>query len=168
MNIQEIHIEDINENFFTLCAKRWLLITAGNKEKFNPMTASWGGFGHLWNKPVIFLFIRPTRYTYQLMEKNENCSISILKDEYRSILNFCGSKSGFDVDKVKETGLNPFFKDPFIFYKEAELMLGCTKLYHHDLDPENFYSADIESFYPKKDYHRMYICEIKMILRSSN
>jgi flavin reductase (DIM6/NTAB) family NADH-FMN oxidoreductase RutF len=167
MNVKEINIEDISENFFSLIAKRWMLITAGNKEQFNPMTASWGGLGHLWNKPVVFIFVRPTRFTYKLLEKNENCSVSFLKDEYRDILNFCGTKSGFSVDKVQATGLSPFFKDNFIFYEEADLMFGCTKMYHHDLNPENFYNSDIETFYPKKDYHRMYISEIKLILRKN-
>ena len=50
-----------NENAFDLIGKEWMLVTAGNKEKFNTMTASWGGIGWLWNKPVAFIFIRPER-----------------------------------------------------------------------------------------------------------
>ena len=38
-----------------------MLVSAGNKEKFNTMTASWGGIGWLWNKPVAFVFIRPEK-----------------------------------------------------------------------------------------------------------
>lgn len=168
MNLQEINIENLDENIFTLMAKEWMLITTGNSLQFNPMTASWGGIGHLWNKVVVFLFIRPNRFTYQLMEQNDTCSVSFLNNKYRNILEFCGTKSGFNVDKIKSTGLKPFLKDHFIFYEEAYLMMGCKKIYYQDLKPENFLDANIETFYPKRDYHRMYVCEVKIILRSNS
>lgn len=46
-----------------------MLVTAGNKDAFNTMTANWGGIGFLWNKPVVYVFIRPERYTFGFMEK---------------------------------------------------------------------------------------------------
>ena len=49
------------ENAFDLIGKEWMLVTASNSGKFNTMTASWGGIGWLWNKPVAFIFIRPER-----------------------------------------------------------------------------------------------------------
>ena len=58
-----------NENAFDLIGKEWMLVTAGNKEKFNTMTASWGGIGWLWNRPVAFVFIRPERYTHDFIER---------------------------------------------------------------------------------------------------
>ena len=119
MNRDEIKVGDISENLFSLLVNNWMLVTAGNPTQFNPMTASWGGFGHLWNKQVIFLFIRPTRFTYKLMEKNDCCSVTFFDNTYRNILEFCGTKSGFDVDKVKETGLRPFVRDNFVFYEQA-------------------------------------------------
>ena len=45
--------------------KDWTLISAGNIDNFNMMTASWGGVGFLWNKPVAFIFVRPNRYTFE-------------------------------------------------------------------------------------------------------
>lgn len=105
MSLQEIKVENLDENIFSLMAKEWMLVTTGNSLQFNPMTASWGGLGHLWNKVVVFLFIRPNRFTYQLMEQNAICSVSFLNSKYRNILEFCGTKSGFNVDKIKSTGL---------------------------------------------------------------
>lgn len=168
MSLQEIKVENLDENIFSLMAKEWMLVTTGNSLQFNPMTASWGGLGHLWNKVVVFLFIRPNRFTYQLMEQNAICSVSFLNSKYRNILEFCGTKSGFNVDKIKSTGLRPFFKDQFMFYEEAYLMMGCKKIYYQDLKPENFLDGDVENFYPKRDYHRMYICEVEIILRSDS
>ena len=105
--MKSIAIKDLSENFFEVIGKEWMLVTAGSKEHFNTMTASWGGIGWLWNKPVVFVFIRSERYTYEFMEENEYFTLSFLGKENRSIYNLCGSKSGREVDKVKETGLNP-------------------------------------------------------------
>src|SRR5450759_4178585 len=54
----------VRENLIKLIASDWMLVSAGDKEKFNTMTANWGGAGYLWNKPVVFVFVRPERYTY--------------------------------------------------------------------------------------------------------
>ena len=68
--MKSIAIKDLSENFFEVIGKEWMLVTAGSKEHFNTMTASWGGIGWLWNKPVVFVFIRSERYTYEFMEEN--------------------------------------------------------------------------------------------------
>ena len=63
--MKKLEVKDLKENFFEAIGKEWMLVTAGTKEKFNTMTASWGGIGWLWNKPVAFVFVRPERYTYE-------------------------------------------------------------------------------------------------------
>ena len=72
-----------NENAFDLIGKEWMLVTAGNKEKFNTMTASWGGIGWLWNRPVAFVFIRPERYTHDFIERESRLTLSFYKEEFR-------------------------------------------------------------------------------------
>lgn len=81
--------------------------STGTQEKFNMMTASWGGTGVLWAKPVAFIFIRPERYTYQFIEEGETLTLSFLGEEHKDIHKICGSKSGRDIDKVAATGLKP-------------------------------------------------------------
>ena len=54
--MKKLEVKDLKDNFFEAIGKEWMLITAGTKEKFNTMTASWGGIGWLWNKPVAFVF----------------------------------------------------------------------------------------------------------------
>ena len=74
--MKEVTIEAIaQENAFELIGKEWMLVTGGTKDNFNMMTASWGGIGWLWNKPVAFIFIRPERYTYPLIEKNDQLTL---------------------------------------------------------------------------------------------
>lgn len=154
--------EELNENVFKLIGTDWLLITAGDIESFNTMTASWGGLGVLWHKNVCFIFIRPNRYTYEFVENYEFFTLSFFNKEYKSVLDYCGSKSGRDVNKVKETGITPVETDNrSVSFEESRLIIECKKIYFQDLIPDNFLDPGIDKNYPKNDYHRMYIGEVE-------
>ena len=56
---KERNVYEWKDNPFEAIGKDWMLVTAGTREKSNTMTASWGGVGVLWNKPVAFSFLRP-------------------------------------------------------------------------------------------------------------
>jgi flavin reductase (DIM6/NTAB) family NADH-FMN oxidoreductase RutF len=154
--------ESLNDNFFSRIGHDWMLITAGTLSGFNTMTASWGSLGILWNKPVAICFIRPHRYTYQFTEKHNYFTLSFLDEKYRDILNFCGSHSGKDTNKVARTGLIPVeLGAESISFEQARLVFECRKLYSDFIKPENFLEGDIIARnYPIKDFHRFYIGEI--------
>ena len=157
--------QDIQDNPFQLIGKEWMLVTAGNQEKFNTMTASWGGVGVLWNKNVCFIFIRPSRYTFEILEGSDNVSLSFFTEEYRDVLKLCGSRSGRDIDKCKETGLTPLaLSRGGVGFSQARLILNCRKLYYQDILPENFLDESLDKNYESGDYHRMYVCEITEVL----
>jgi len=160
-DLNKIEPQDIDQNVFRLIDDDWFLLSAGNTDAFNTMTASWGGMGILWNKPVVFCFVRPQRYTYKFMELNEIFTMSFFEETYRDALNLCGKLSGRQTDKMKATGLKPLESPKrSIFYEQASLMIECRKLYFTDIIPEHFLIEGINLNYPKKDYHRMYIGEI--------
>jgi len=161
----EIRCEELTDNPFKLVGSDWMLITAGTPDAFNLMTAAWGGLGVLWQRNVAFCFVRPTRYTYGFLEKSDRFTLSFFADEYRNMLNFCGSRSGKDVDKVAETGLAAVFENGFVYYDQARLVFQCRKLYAQDLMPDAFLDPRINDLYPLKDYHRMYVGEILKCLR---
>jgi len=154
-------LKKLEKSVFSMLDDEWMLVTAGNMQSFNTMTASWGGFGVLWNKPVVFVFVRPTRHTYNFMESAEVFTLTFFEEKYRKILQFCGSRSGRDTDKIKATGLIPAASPSGgIIFDQAYLALDCRKVYTSDIDPAHFLDSTIEKNYPKKDYHRMYIGEI--------
>jgi flavin reductase (DIM6/NTAB) family NADH-FMN oxidoreductase RutF len=161
INFKRINPEEIDENVIDLIGKQWMLITAGSSGSYNTMTASWGGMGMLWNKPVVFIFIRPQRFTFGFAESNGFFTCSFFSKQYRKALNFCGSHSGRDYDKAAETGLSPMTTESgSVAFAEANLVIECRKIYFQDLNPEGFLSPDIIKNYPEKDFHRMYIGEI--------
>ena len=158
---KRIQVSDIHENVFDLIGKQWMLITAGDEENFNTMTASWGGLGFLWNIPVAYIFIRPNRYSYQFVEANNYFTLSFFEYRYKHILNYCGSHSGRDVNKVKECNLIPVVTPHgSICFEQAKLVLECVKLYYNDIDPNHFKDRAIQRHYPDNDYHRMYIGKV--------
>ena len=125
------------------------------------MTASWGGVGVLWNKDIAFCVIRPGRYTYKFIEKADTFTLSFFTGEYKKALTFCGTHSGRDCDKAKETGLTAAeTENGSVFFSEARLVLECKKIYFDDFNPVNFLDPEIDEHYPKKDYHRMFFGEI--------
>lgn len=164
MYFKQIDAKELNENAFKLIGTDWMLISSGNENKFNTMTASWGGVGVLWGKNVSFVFIRPQRYTLEFVEKNDYYTLSFFSDEYRPALSLCGSKSGRDVDKVAETGLTPLFDNGVPYFGEAKLVLVCKKLYNQPLDPSCFVDKNLDSFYANNDYHKMFVGEIVKVL----
>lgn len=160
-SFMEIKPEQITDNTFKLVGSDWMLITAGTLESYNTMTASWGGFGILWNKNICFCVVRPTRYTYNFIDKSNTFSLSFFDDKYREALQFCGSHSGKDVDKAASTGLTPVAgNNGTVYFNEARLVMECKKLYFQDISPKNFMDINLDKNYPHKDYHRMYIGEI--------
>ncbi len=162
MSFKKIELSELSFNPFEKIGKQWMLITGGNAEKFNTMTASWGQLGVLWNRNVLTCYIRPNRYTYEFVENGDMFTVSFLGEEYRKALSFCGSKSGRDYDKMAETGLSGAEFEGAMGIEQAELVFVCRKLYSYDLNAENFLTEDgiQERFFSTDPYHRAYISEI--------
>lgn len=102
---QPYPIDMLDINPFTKLSKEWALVTAGDKEKSNTMTVSWGGTGVLWGKNVVFIFIRESRYTKDFIDNGEFFSLSFLSEKYRDALKYCGAHSGRGEDKWSKAGL---------------------------------------------------------------
>lgn len=156
------------EDAFQLIGKEWMLITAGDSTSYNTMTASWGGIGWLWNKPVAFIFVRPERYTHEFIEKNGRLTLSFFPEDYRSALQICGSKSGRDCDKVKEAGISPKqLESGAITFNEARMALDCRKLFKAEMEQANFLDKELlEKWYhdkPGGGFHTVYVVEIENV-----
>lgn len=165
MTWKKITPKELQENPFRLIGDEWTLITAGTLSKWNTMTASWGGLGVLWSRPVSFIFVRPTRHTFQFVEEAERYTLSFFDETHRAALNHCGAVSGRDHDKAAETGLQPTELDHgAVAFAQARLVIVSRKLLAQDLDPKRFVDPSLEGFYKANDYHRLYVGEIEQVL----
>lgn len=166
--LRKMDVKTLHENVFSLIGDQWMLITAGDGERCNTMTAGWGGLGVLWNKNVAAVFIRPQRYTYEFIEKSRDFTLSFFAEAYRPKLKLCGSKSGREIDKVRECGFTlKTAPEGAPYFAEARLVLVCKKLYYSDLDPAHFLDPSIGEYYAQRDYHRMFIGEITEALKET-
>ena len=125
-NFTKITPQEIPGNVIKSIGGDWMLITAGTEQKFDGMTASWGGLG-MWGKPVAFILVHTDRHTYEYLEKEEYFTLSFFEESYRPALKLFGTKSGRDTDKAKEAGLNGISTNPGISYAEAKLIIVCKK-----------------------------------------
>lgn len=162
--MKAIQPNEIKENCIDLIGKEWMLVSAGDKEQFNMMTASWGGMGFLWNRPVVFAFIRPERYTREFIDAKNSFTISFLESEHRMAHSICGAKSGRDIDKVAATGLTPFFTEAGNpAFKEARLTLECNVIYRSEIDDAKFLDSTVFPRWYDESHgnaHIVYIAEI--------
>jgi len=156
---REINPKDIDGNAIKMIADEWMLISAGDSEGFNMMTASWGFLGEMWNKDSVVAAIRPQRYTMEFVDKSDYFTLSFYGDR-KDIHAVCGRQSGRDVDKAALTGLTPVFGDGTVWFEEARLVLVCKKRYCGQLRPECFTLGECEELYPADDRHYMIIGEI--------
>jgi len=158
--------DQFRKNPFQIIGKEWMLITAGNSEKANTMTASWGGLGVMYGKNVAYVVIRPQRYTKEFVDREDTFSLSFFDKEYRKVLNYLGTVSGRDEDKIAKSGLTLVDYEGTPYFDEANLVLICKKLFRQPLNSENLLDEKlIRAWYPNGDYHTLYIAEVTKILR---
>ncbi len=157
---KKVDPKTLDQNVFSAIGDQWMLITAGTREKCNTMTASWGALGVLWGVPTATVYIRPQRYTKRFVDENEYFTLSFFSEDWRKQLNLCGTKSGRDIDKVKECGFTVAEGEGGApYFEQAELVLVCRKRMAVPMDPAAM-PEDVKEKWYTGDYHTMYWGEI--------
>lgn len=164
---QEIQVWDYAGKILEEIGKGALL-TVKADGKVNTMTIGWGTLGIQWGKPICTVFVRESRYTKELLDKNPEFTVSIpYGDHDKGILGFCGSKSGRDVDKFEALGLTleegQTVSVPAI--RQLPLTLECKVIYKQEQDPGAINQENTQRYYPKDaagkgDYHTAYYGQI--------
>ena len=136
---------------FDLFANQWAVVTAGNMEKFNSCTVSWGSLGTIWTRPgksgsSVTVYLYPTRLTREYMNDNKTFTVSFFPADQKKALGILGSRSGRDGDKVAASGLTPVAVGDSVGYEEASLTFYCRKIYQHQMTKEDL-ADDIQEYY---------------------
>lgn len=149
--------------------EKGILITTKADGKVNTMTLGWGSLGVEWKKPIFTAYVRESRYTRELLDKNGEFTVNIPFGTCdRQILGICGTRSGRDMDKIGELGLT--LEEPEVIcvpaIRELPLTLECRVIYRQLQDPAAISPEDTEKYYPKSpefpqgDYHIAFCGEI--------
>ena len=161
---QEIKPEAFIANPFVLIGQEWMLVTARKGSQVNTMTASWGGLGVMWGENVAFVVIRQSRHTKGFVDAADHFSLTFFPEGYRKTLNYLGTVSGRDENKIKKSGLTIVDYDSVPCFAEANRAILCRKLFAQPYDPAAFLDPLVSACYPKQDYHTLYIGAIEKIL----
>lgn len=165
MEFTEIAPRELKENIFNTLTKDWMLLTVEGEGVVNTMTVGWGGIGVMWGKDVVFVVVRPERYTHKLLETAETFSLSAFDGSYKKQLGYCGSVSGRVENKIEKCGftLQRCGATPYI--AESRLTFVCRKLTATDFAPEHFLgNTEITDKWYGGGYHTLYVAEIETLL----
>jgi flavin reductase (DIM6/NTAB) family NADH-FMN oxidoreductase RutF len=158
------NIRNLKENPVKIISDDWALLSSGKSDKWNTMTVSWGGIGELWGRDVVFVFVRPQRYTKEFIDSNDYFTLSFFDEKYKDALRICGSKSGRDCNKTALAGLTAVQDGEAVYPEQARLVIVCKKIAVQKMDNAGFIDKSIEENYSKKDYHYTYVGEIIKVL----
>ena len=163
--IREILPSEIKENPVELFDQKWALVTAGVPGDVNTMTISWGSLGELWNKPVVTVYVSSSRYTHVFMEKYDHFTVAFFPTGCRQALQYLGSHSGRDGDKIAASGLTlEWLESGLPSFGEADMVIEARKIYGATVSTEGF--GDVpETLYAsgRMGVHSEYVGEIEHV-----
>lgn len=173
MSLKEVSYKDLSINPMTLFADDWAALATGTEGSSNAMCIAWGELGTLWERgkhtnrlPVATVYVRPSRYTHDLMEREDTFTISFFDRAHKKAVAYLGSHSGRSGSKYDAAGVTPIYADGTTYFEEARLVFVCKKLYEAPLVEEGFENADDFAFnYPHGDVHTMYVGQIVKVLQ---
>lgn len=167
-HFQPYPIDLLEINPFTKISDEWMLVAAGNREKVNALTASWGGLGALWGKNVVFIFIRQNRYTKEFIDREAYFSCNFFDAKFKNDLKYFGIVTGRIEDKFKASKLTVAFRDEIPYVDDGNFLILCKKMAAVPITEENFLVPEIkEKWYSGKDdgnLHTLYVGEILEVL----
>jgi flavin reductase (DIM6/NTAB) family NADH-FMN oxidoreductase RutF len=141
--------------------KKGAFLTVKAADVQNTMTIGWAMIGFIWQKPMMMVAVRDSRYTFGIIEKALDFTVTVPAGDMSKAIAFCGTKSGRDVDKFKmcnlETAGGLHVASPII--KVPGMHFECRIVYKSAMDPAHL-DQDYQALYPKKDYHTLYFGEI--------
>jgi flavin reductase (DIM6/NTAB) family NADH-FMN oxidoreductase RutF len=154
--------DHIGETIKAFDEERVLLVSRGEEGLPNVMAIGWGTIGIIWRRPIFIVLVRPSRYTYELIEETGEFTVNIVTPQLKEVVQYCGTVSGRDHNKFKEKKLTAIpskkLKTPII--KECILHFECQVVYKNDLIPSELKKSIVPTLYPKGDFHRVYFGEI--------
>jgi len=160
---REVDYRTVLERTVRVMGEMGLLLAAqDSKGKPNAMAIGWGTPGIIWGKPIFVVYVRPSRYTYRLIEQTNAFTVNVPTPKLQEAVSFCGSVSGREHDKFKEMGLTAVAAKhvPAPLIEECPIQFECVVVHKNDVIPKELTEEIQAGAYPKGDFHRCYFGEI--------
>lgn len=119
----------------------------------NIITVAWTGT-ICTNPPMVYISVRPSRYSYEMLKKTGEFVINLTTEELAFATDYCGVRSGRDVDKFKEAHLTKepaqFVKAPMI--KESPISIECRVTEVKELGSHHMFLAEVLAVHAQQEY----------------
>lgn len=149
------------ERTLEMLANGGLLLASTREDgSSNVMTIGWASVGIVWGLPVMVVLVRPSRYTYQVIESSRLFTVNVPTPAMRPYVNMCGAKSGRDVDKLAGVSTLMGRTVGAVVLQECPLVYECKVVHTNDVIPQNLAPDVARRAYPRGDYHRVYYGQI--------
>ena len=163
MNKQPIKAFELwQETVDALTREGLLLCSAGADGKPNPMTIGWMTAGVIWGRPIVTVLVRPSRYSFGLLEQAGEFTVNVLPPQFDEAIQYCGAASGRDDDKFAHTKLTPVpaqkVRVPII--EQGVIHYECRVVHKNDVVPAALTPEIIAGAYPRNDFHRVFFGEL--------
>ncbi|MCQ2540507.1 MAG: flavin reductase family protein [Acetatifactor sp.] len=126
---------------------------ADKNGKSNIITIAWAGT-ICTNPPMVSISVRPERYSYQILKETKEFVINLTTKDLVFATDYCGVKSGRDVDKFKDLGLTPIpaqqLKAPMI--AESPVNIECRVREIIPLGSHDMFMADVVAVHADEKY----------------
>ena len=130
-----------------------VMVTSGDMEKSNIMTVAWTGIINT-NPAMCYISVRPERYSYELIKENMEFVINLTNEKLAFATDWCGVRSGRQVDKFKEMHLTKekanHVKCPII--KESPVAIECKVKEIRELGSHHMFVAEVLSIDADEKY----------------
>lgn len=131
-----------------------VLVSCGdNKGTSNLLTVAWAGTV-CTNPPMVSISVRPERYSYDLIKNTKEFVINLTTEELAYATDYCGVRSGRDVDKWKECHLTPIPADtvscPLI--EESPVNIECQVEEIKELGSHHMFLAKVTAVHVDEKY----------------
>ncbi|HJB19103.1 MAG TPA: flavin reductase family protein [Candidatus Bariatricus faecipullorum] len=126
---------------------------ADREEKSNIITVAWAGTV-CTNPPMLSISVRPERYSYGILKDTGEFVVNLTTEHLARATDFCGVKSGRDVDKFRELGLTEesaeFVRAPLIGESPVNLECRVTKV--EELGSHHLFLAEVLAVHADEAY----------------
>lgn len=130
-----------------------VMVSCGDMEKSNIITVAWTGILNT-NPAMCYISIRPERYSYNLIKESGEFVINLVNENLTYATDWCGVKSGANVDKFKEMHLTKeksnFVSAPSI--KESPVSIECRVNKIKELGSHHMFMAEVLSINANEEY----------------
>ena len=132
-----------------------VMVSCGDKEgNTNIITIAWTGT-ICTNPAMLYISVRPERYSYSMIKESGEFVVNLTTEALAKVTDYCGVRSGRDVDKWKETGLtrgkaNELSLAPII--EECPVNIECKVTEIKELGSHHMFMAEVGSVQVSDEY----------------